>query len=48
MLLIIDGSSSQPQGVDYSKVAFYLVDAAQGLTAKLEAAETRITTLEAR
>ena len=38
----------QPQGVDYSKIVVHLVAAVQELTAKLEAAEARIATLEAR
>jgi hypothetical protein len=42
-----DGSI-KPQGVDYSKIVVHLVAAVQELTAKLEAAEARIATLEAR
>jgi hypothetical protein len=42
-----DGSI-KPQGVDYSKIVVHLVAAVQELTTKLEAAEARIATLEAR
>jgi hypothetical protein len=43
-----EDGSIKPQGVDYSKVVVHLVAAVQELTAKLEAAEARIATLEAR
>jgi len=43
-----EDGSIKPQGVDYSKVVVHLVAAVQELAAKLEAAEARIATLEAR
>jgi hypothetical protein len=43
-----EDGSIRPQGVDYSKMVVHLVAAVQELTAKLEAAEARIATLEVR
>jgi hypothetical protein len=43
-----ENGSIKPQGVDYSKIVVHLVAAVQELSAKLEAAEARIATLEAR
>jgi len=43
-----EDGSIKAQGVDYSKIVVHLVAAVQELTAKLEAAEARIATLEAR
>jgi hypothetical protein len=43
-----EDGSIKPQGVDYSKVVVHLVAAVQELTAKLEAAEARIATMETR